>query len=254
MKLDEILHLAGAHKRRNRIGRGTGSGQGKTAGRGTKGYYSRSGAVHRLNYEGGQTTIFARMPKRGFSNVQFASAFQVVNVGELEAFPEGARVDAAAMAKAGLISRPASPVKVLGDGRLKRNLTVAAERFSVSAIKKITRAGGTAVTPAGEPVKLPPPPPPKPVEESRKKVKDAAGKEGQADKGKEGGRKKEGGKAKEGAPKAEGGKAKEGVPKAEGGKPKEGGPKAKGGKGREGEGHRDVPKEDDKGKEDKLPR
>lgn len=144
MKLDEILHAAGRHKRRNRIGRGTGSGQGKTAGRGTKGYYSRSGAVHRINYEGGQTTIFARMPKRGFSNVQFAVEYQVVNVSDLEQFPEGARVDAAALRKAGLIGHAGKPVKVLGDGELKRKLTVAADKFSASAAKKIAEAGGTA--------------------------------------------------------------------------------------------------------------
>jgi len=160
MRLDEILHSAGKHKRRNRVGRGTGSGQGKTAGRGTKGYYSRSGAVHRLNYEGGQTTIFARMPKRGFSNVQFASVYQVVNVSELEAFPEGSRVDAAVLAEAGLIEHARKPVKVLGDGELKRKLTVAACKFSASAIKKIMGAGGAAVDLAGKTV-LPPVPKPK---------------------------------------------------------------------------------------------
>ena len=159
MRLDEILHSAGKHKRANRVGRGTGSGQGKTAGRGTKGYYSRSGAVHRLGYEGGQTPIFARMPKRGFSNVQFARSFQLVNVGELEAlpeaFPEGSRVDAAALAKAGLINRAEAHVKVLGDGRLRRKLTVAANSFSGTAIKKIMGVGGTAVDLAGKTV-LPP--------------------------------------------------------------------------------------------------
>jgi large subunit ribosomal protein L15 len=223
MKLDEILHRAGKHKRANRIGRGTGSGQGKTAGRGTKGYYSRSGAVHRLNYEGGQTTIFARMPKRGFSNVQFASSYQVVNVGELEVFPEGSRVDGAALAKAGLIAHAAAPVKVLGDGRLRRKLTVAARSFSVSAIKKITKAGGAALTPSGEPVNLPPPPAPKPVEDRRKDKGGAGREEGEA------GKAKEGGKGREGAPKAKGGKGKEG------GKPK------------------DVAREEDKGKEQKAP-
>jgi large subunit ribosomal protein L15 len=143
MKLDEILHAAGRHKRKNRIGRGTGSGQGKTAGRGTKGFYSRSGAVHRLNYEGGQTTIFARMPKRGFNNAQFADNYQVVNVSDLEQFAEGSRVDIAALHQAGLISYPERLVKVLGTGDIKRKLTVAAHKFSASAAKKIAEAGGT---------------------------------------------------------------------------------------------------------------
>jgi large subunit ribosomal protein L15 len=144
MKLDEILHAAGRHKRKNRIGRGTGSGQGKTAGRGTKGFYSRSGAVHRLNYEGGQTTIFARMPKRGFNNAQFADVYQVVNVSDLEQFAEGSRVDVAALHQAGLIAYPQRLVKVLGTGDLKRKLTVAAHKFSATAAKKIADAGGTA--------------------------------------------------------------------------------------------------------------
>jgi large subunit ribosomal protein L15 len=146
MKLDEILHAAGRHKRRNRIGRGTGSGQGKTAGRGTKGYYSRSGAVHRLGYEGGQTPIFARMPKRGFSNAQFKAEYQIVNVSDLEQFPEGTRVDAAALHEADLIDHVGKPVKILGTGELKRKLTVAAQKFSASAAKKIADAGGTAET------------------------------------------------------------------------------------------------------------
>ena len=144
MKLDEILHRAGAHRRRKRVGRGTGSGHGKTAGRGTKGYYSRSGATHRLGYEGGQTTVFNRMPKRGFSNARFARVYQVVNVGDLESFPEGSRVDAEALREAGLIDSARRPVKVLGDGELKRKLTVAACKFSASAAKKIADVGGTA--------------------------------------------------------------------------------------------------------------
>jgi len=208
MRLDEILHQAGRHKRRTRVGRGTGSGHGKTAGRGTKGYYSRSGAVHRMNYEGGQTTTILRMPKRGFSNVQFARDFQIVNVSDLEAFPEGSRVDAEALAKAGLIERADRPVKVLGDGELKRKLTVAADRFSVSAIKKIMDASGQATTPTGQAV-LPPPPPPPPAEKKpaekkpkeKKPAEDKAEAEGKpekakgADKAKGGGRPKEGGKS-----------------------------------------------------------
>ena len=142
MKLDEILQRAGRHKRGRRVGRGIGSGRGKTAGRGTKGYHSRSGSKHRLGYEGGQTPVFSRMPKRGFSNVQFQTVYQIVNVGDLDGFDEAARVDGPAMEKAGLIDSARRPVKVLGDGELKKKLTVAAARFSAQAAKKITEAGG----------------------------------------------------------------------------------------------------------------
>jgi large subunit ribosomal protein L15 len=143
MKLDEILHSAGKYKQRRRVGRGTGSGQGKTAGRGTKGFYSRSGAARRLGYEGGQTPIIFRIPKRGFSNVNFAVNYQVVNVADLESFDADARVDAAALFKAGMIAKPQEPVKILGTGSLTKKLTVVASKFSATAAKKIAEAGGT---------------------------------------------------------------------------------------------------------------
>ena len=146
MRLDEILSAAGRNKRRRRVGRGTGSGRGKTCGRGHKGAGSRAGAGRRLGFEGGQTPTIARLPKRGFSNVDFAKDFQVVNVGDLERFEEGATVDAAVLADARLVRDGDQPVKVLGNGELKKKLTVKASAFSAAAAEKIAAAGGKTET------------------------------------------------------------------------------------------------------------
>lgn len=143
MNLDEILSKAGKYKRSRRVGRGTGSGKGKTCGRGHKGYGSRSGAKQRLGYEGGQNPILARFPKRGFSNARFRRTFQLVNVSSLQRFEPGRRVDRQALAEARLIADADRPVKILGDGELTRKLTVVADAFSASAREKIQQAGGT---------------------------------------------------------------------------------------------------------------
>ena len=144
MKLDEILSAAGKHKRRRRIGRGNGSGYGKTSGRGHRGYHQRRGSNLMLGFEGGQNPILSRIPKRGFNNALFRREFQIVNVEALqERFGAGARVDAAALAAQRLIADPAQPVKVLGRGKLTKSLTVAVQRVSKSAAAKIARAGGT---------------------------------------------------------------------------------------------------------------
>jgi len=143
MKLDEILAQAGPDKARRRVGRGTGSGHGKTCGRGHKGMHARSGSGQRLAYEGGQTPALYRIPKRGFNNAQFRRSFQIVNVASLEGFEDGARVDSKALAEARLIQDPAKPVKVLGNGELSKKLTVIAAKFSAAAVEKITKAGGT---------------------------------------------------------------------------------------------------------------
>ncbi len=143
MRLDEILHKAGRHKTAKRLGRGTGSGHGKTSGRGHKGMGARAGSGKRLGYEGGQNPILARIPKRGFTNAPFRKEYQVVNVADLESFDAGSTVDAATLVEAGLIQDAAKPVKVLGDGELTKALTVAADKFSASAREKITKAGGT---------------------------------------------------------------------------------------------------------------
>lgn len=143
MNLDEILHAAGAHKKRRRIGRGPASGQGKTAGRGSKGAGQHSSRGKRWGFQGGSNPMLARIPKRGFSNFNFRQEYQVVNVDDLERFEAGTRVDAAALLKARLIADLAQPVKVLGRGELTRQLTVVAAKFSATAAEKIAKVGGT---------------------------------------------------------------------------------------------------------------
>ena len=144
MKLDEVLSTAGKNKRRRRVGRGVGSGRGKTSGRGHKGYRARSGRTSLLGFEGGQNPMLARIPKRGFSNALFRKDYQIVNVALLEErFEDGSRVDAPALQAARLIQDAAKPVKVLGNGELKKKLTVVASKFSASAAEKITKAGGS---------------------------------------------------------------------------------------------------------------
>lgn len=148
MNLDDILSQAGRNKPRRRIGRGDGSGHGKTSGRGHKGYHSRSGSKRRLGYEGGQTPVLARLPKRGFNNANFRTEYQVVNVADLEeVFDANARVDAEALHQASLINETDRPVKILGTGEISKSLTVVAQKFSATAREKITQAGGTAETP-----------------------------------------------------------------------------------------------------------
>ncbi len=143
MKLDEILSAAGKHKSPRRLGRGNGSGHGKTSGRGHKGYGSRSGSKRRLGHEGGQNPALARIPKRGFSNANFRTEYQIVNVASLEKFDEGTRVDAAILNAARLISTPDKPIKILGNGELTKKLDVVATKFSATATEKITKVGGT---------------------------------------------------------------------------------------------------------------
>ena len=143
MKLDEILSKAGRHKARKRIGRGTGSGMGKTSGRGHKGYSSRAGARQRLGYEGGAIGTLARIPQRGFNNANFRKEYQIVNVASLAIFDDGATVDGLALEQARLIDDAAKPIKVLGNGEITKKLTVVATKFSASAAKKIADAGGT---------------------------------------------------------------------------------------------------------------
>jgi large subunit ribosomal protein L15 len=147
------------------VGRGIGSGHGKTASRGHKGQYASAGAGHPAeHFEGGQMPLFRRIPKRGFSNATWAPVFHVVNVGDLDrAFENGATVDAAALASAGLAKGPADGVRVLGDGELTKKLTVKAHHFSKSASEKIAAKGGTTevIPPAKKPVrnKMKPRPP-----------------------------------------------------------------------------------------------
>jgi large subunit ribosomal protein L15 len=139
----QITSVAGKHKTRKRLGRGSGSGNGKTCGRGHKGSLSRSGADRSGLREGGQIPIFRRMPKRGFSNVQFAQRYEIVNVSQLERFEDGSVVGLQQFSDVGLIDRGTSKVKILGGGALTKRLQVTAHKFSKSAEQKITGCGGT---------------------------------------------------------------------------------------------------------------
>ena len=143
MMIAEITSRGKRNQRPKRIGRGRGSGLGKTSTRGHKGEGARTGTRGHLLREGGQMLFFRRIPKRGFSNSRFRRAFQVVNVGTLEeAFENGAKVNAAVLAEAGLIRSAADPVKILGTGEVSKKFEVEATCFSTSAAMKITKAGG----------------------------------------------------------------------------------------------------------------
>ena len=143
MNLNELKANAGARSNRKRIGRGLGSGTGKTAGKGNKGQNARSGGGVAIGFEGGQTPFFKRMPKRGFTNYT-RKEYAVVNVEELNKFDDGVTVDYTALKAAGLVKKHLDGVKVLGDGKLEKKLTVKAEKFSKSAQKAIEEAGGKA--------------------------------------------------------------------------------------------------------------
>lgn len=142
MKLHELTPPAGSRHRRKIVGRGTGSGHGKTSGRGEKGQKARAGGSSRPWFEGGQLPLHRRVPKRGFVNL-FRTEYAVLNIRDLERFEAGAAVTPATLAEAGLIRASAAAVKVLGDGTLRKALTVSAHRFSKVAEEKIRAAGGT---------------------------------------------------------------------------------------------------------------
>ncbi len=145
MMIHEITKKAGKHKSRKRIGRGPGSGTGKTAGRGHKGAGSRAGHSSKMGFEGGQMPLFRRVPKRGFSNVRFRKEYEVVNIKALDArFDDGAEVNPEMLVKVGLIPDTAKPVKILAFGETSKKLVVSATAFSEAAKEKITRAGGSA--------------------------------------------------------------------------------------------------------------
>ena len=142
MKLHELQPAAGSKKARTRVGRGLGSGLGKTSGRGQKGQNSRSGGGVRSGFEGGQMPLYRRLPKRGFNNV-FAKQYAEVNVEQLNRFEDGATVDPVALIEAGILKNVRDGIRILGNGTLEtKNLTVIANGFTKSAEKKITAAGG----------------------------------------------------------------------------------------------------------------
>ena len=142
MKLHELQPAAGSRKERNRVGRGQGSGNGKTAGRGSKGQKARSGGGVRLGFEGGQTPLFRRLPKRGFQNIN-RKEYAVVNLETLNRFEDGQEVTAAVLVEAGIVKNEKDGIKVLANGKLERKLTVKANKFSQAAKKAIEAAGGT---------------------------------------------------------------------------------------------------------------
>ncbi len=140
--LNELSPVKGARHARKRLGRGTGSGLGKTSGKGNKGQNARSGGGVRPGFEGGQLPLFQRLPKRGFHNVS-RKEYAVVNVEDLNVFENGTVVDVEALIAAGLVKKVNDGVKVLGDGALEKKLTVKAHKFSAKAEEAITKAGGT---------------------------------------------------------------------------------------------------------------
>lgn len=140
----EITSVVGKHKIGKRLGRGPGSGLGKTSGRGHKGQKSRAGSNFMTIREGGQMPLTRKLPKRGFNNFNFELRYQVVNVSQLERFEEGSTVGLEQLNQAGLIKSVQSKVKILGDGELTKKLAVSAHKFSKSAEQKIAASGGTA--------------------------------------------------------------------------------------------------------------
>ena len=143
MKLHELHPAEGSTTAQKRLGRGSGSGLGKTSGKGHKGAKARSGGGKRPGFEGGQMPLYRRVPKRGFNNV-FGTEYAEVNVERLEAFEDGAVVDAKALLEARIIRKELDGVKVLGGGELTKKLTVKAAKFSASAKEKIEAVGGKA--------------------------------------------------------------------------------------------------------------
>ena len=142
--LHEITADAPRNKRKQRKGRGESSGRGKTSGKGNKGAKARAGGPYwKPGHEGGQTAIFRRVPKRGFSNQNFERRFHIVNLADLERFDNGTTVDEAALRQAGIVKGRHDGIKVLGNGKLSKKLTVSATKFSETAKASIEAAGGT---------------------------------------------------------------------------------------------------------------
>lgn len=141
MKLHELKPAEGSRKDETRVGRGTGSGRGKTSCRGHKGQNARSGGGVRPGFEGGQMPIYRRLPKRGFKNI-WAKQFAEVNVETLNRFEDGAEVDAVALVEEGILKNVYDGIRILGNGELKKKLTVKAQGFTKTAVQKIEAAGG----------------------------------------------------------------------------------------------------------------
>ena len=143
MKLHELQPVAGSTTAPKRLGRGAGSGLGKTSGKGHKGQKARSGGGTRPGFEGGQMPLSRRLPKRGFTNI-FATVYTTINVGELNAFEDGTEITAEFLREHNFIKKVNDGIKILGEGELTRKLVVKAAKFTKSAEEKIVAAGGTA--------------------------------------------------------------------------------------------------------------
>lgn len=141
MKLHELMQNAGATKTRKRLGRGMGSGLGKTSGKGEKGQKARSGVSIPATFEGGQLPLYRRLPKRGFSNSPFKIRYATINVGDLNVFKDGTTVTPELLKENGLLKNQLNGVKVLGNGELEKKLTIKANKFSKEAVNKIEKSG-----------------------------------------------------------------------------------------------------------------
>ena len=144
MKLHTLKPNEGSIKNRKRVGRGQGSGTGKTSGRGEKGQNARSGGGVRVGFEGGQTPLFRRLPKRGFSNALFKKEYAIINLDDLNKFEDGAEVSLEVLRNMGIVKKSKDGLKVLGNGTLEKKLTVKANKFSASAKEQIEKLGGKA--------------------------------------------------------------------------------------------------------------
>lgn len=142
MKLHELKPNEGSIQTRKRVGRGPGSGLGKTSGKGHKGQNARSGGGVRPGFEGGQLPLFRRLPKRGFNNYEFRTEYAVVNVGDLNDFKDGSVIELKNLKESGLVKKEKDGIKILGSGELTKKLTVKANKFSSTAKEKIENAGG----------------------------------------------------------------------------------------------------------------
>ncbi|MBQ8534431.1 MAG: 50S ribosomal protein L15 [Bacilli bacterium] len=144
MKLHELQRNIGATHEKKRVGRGSGSGLGKTSGRGQKGQKARSGGSINPVFEGGQLPLYRRIPKRGFTNAKFKTVYAVINLSDLNVFEDGTVVTPALLKDTGLVKNQLDGIKVLGNGKLEKKLTIQANKFSASALEKIKEAGSKA--------------------------------------------------------------------------------------------------------------
>ena len=144
MNLGSLKPSKGSIRNMKRIGRGNGSGQGRTAGKGHKGYQSRSGTKNRFHFEGGQTPLMRRLPKRGFSNYGFRKEIQIINLERIDSLAI-AKVNVEILYAKGVVKKTDVPIKILGNGEIKSAVEITADMFSKSAIEKLEKAGGKAI-------------------------------------------------------------------------------------------------------------